>query len=90
MNPKREQWSYYPLGTTDTSSRPPHEIINSRVDLMRTLSHEDEWGNTEQERWRIMGSDRCLTWNEIQEMIDSTRPPLRAVLRLSNYQPKEY
>ena len=38
--------------------------------------------------WRVAGTDRCLTWNEIQKMIDSTRG--KAVLRLSNYQPLDY
>ena len=90
IKPVRQQWAYYPKGETATSALPAHEVINSRQDLMRTLSHEDEFGTREAERWRMVGSDRCLTWEEVQKMIDSTRPPLKAILRLSNYQPNEY
>jgi len=49
--PLRQQWVYYKNGECENSSLPPHDIINSRVDLIRTLSYEDEYGNRESERW---------------------------------------
>jgi len=86
--PTRQHWSFFPKGLPEDSSEPAYAVIGARVDLIRTLSYEDQYGNRESERWRVAGTDRCLTWNEIQKMIDSTRG--KAVLRLSNYQPSKY